>query len=867
LWLDSAATFQANYASLVDQLHDADPGARIFCQSPILRTDYTSPNNFGNVLGDYRTAISTVCGARPWTQFVDGTTLLSPSDLAGGLHPSTQGEAKYAAAIISILNTSTTTTGLWSGFNVNGNFSAASASTTNATTTNLAVTGDSYFAGNLGIGTTTPGSIFSINGVANWTTGTSTLYSTGGINLSGGCFAINGTCVGGSSGSGTVGSGTQGQFAFYNAAGTSLTATSTLFVSQTGNIGVGTSSPGSLLSIANIANFAAATSTFYSSLTTNGISVAPQTSSGAGIGGFFVNPANGYIGNNPAPVAPVDFSNTNLAYNAPSQYLFADAVIEGRGLADISSFAKVSVNAGNLVFGGPTYRTGSSHWNAGSAGADGADAITLDFGSSYPIDAVVFGSWDRVGCTLGGVAIDGSNDGVTWTNLGNPTYHCAQIAMFAPAEFGDSGFGSYRYLRISYTVAGVSAEMAGLQVFSNANGALSGEQAWGTGPGMSGTVWRGGFGGVSIGTTTAYASTKLALQGDTTDSTSIALQALDASGNALLTVVDNGRTAFGTTTPYSRLEVWGPDTASTSAFAVVNSASTTEFTVYDTGNAVLAGSLTQNSDQRLKTNISDLDASSSLAEIDSLNPVTFNWIDPAKSSVPQFGFIAQQVQQVFPNLISTTSPTALTPDGTLSLNYIDLISPIVAAIQELDSEFNSLASTVANLADSFTTEQLTFNRATGQQLCLQESDGATVCVNGDQLAAVLASANQSGTTPASPSTSPSASTATDTPPVIQINGDNPATIQIGASYADLGATITGPQADLNLGIETYLNGVLESSIELDTSAAATDTIAYVVIDSQGLTSTSTRIVIVEPAVVPPAPLPAATSSSATSTNQ
>ena len=43
--------------------------------------------------------------------------------------------------------------------------------------------------------------------------------------------------------------------------------------------------------------------------------------------------------------------------------------------------------------------------------------------------------------------------------------------------------------------------------------------------------------------------------------------------------------------------------------------------------------------------------------------------------------------------------------------------------------------------------------------------------------------------------------------MIQINGDNPAIIQVGASYTDLGATITGPQADLNLGIQTYLNGV------------------------------------------------------------
>ena len=39
------------------------------------------------------------------------------------------------------------------------------------------------------------------------------------------------------------------------------------------------------------------------------------------------------------------------------------------------------------------------------------------------------------------------------------------------------------------------------------------------------------------------------------------------------------------------LEVWGRDTASTTAFLVANSASTTEFAVLDNGNATLAGNL------------------------------------------------------------------------------------------------------------------------------------------------------------------------------------------------------------------------------------------------------------------------------------
>ncbi len=63
--------------------------------------------------------------------------------------------------------------------------------------------------GNVGIGTTTPGSIFSVQGVGNWTTSTSTYYSTGGINITAGCFAVNGTCLS-SGGGGTVTSITAG---------------------------------------------------------------------------------------------------------------------------------------------------------------------------------------------------------------------------------------------------------------------------------------------------------------------------------------------------------------------------------------------------------------------------------------------------------------------------------------------------------------------------------------------------------------------------------------------------------------------------------------------------------------------------------
>ena len=97
--------------------------------------------------------------------------------------------------------------------------------------------------------------------------------------------------------------------------------------------------------------------------------------------------------------------------------------------------------------------------------------------------------------------------------------------------------------------------------------------------------------------------------------------------------------------------------------------------------------------------------------------------------------------------------------------------------------------------------------------------------------------------------------------MLQVNGDNPATVQVGATYTDLGATITGPQVDLNLGITTYVNGAPMNPVQLDTSAVATDTIDYVATDQNGLTSTGTRTVIIQ------ATDNQASSTSATSTSQ
>jgi hypothetical protein len=764
-------------------------------------------------------------------------------------------------------------------------------------------------AGNVGIGTTTPGSIFSINGVANWTGATSTIYSTGGINLSSGCFSINGTCITGggttytfsyplvnsanniseswgtttaniwnqlqtftsgliSNGSSTI-NGTAtitGQATLGNASSSNLTVSGEGFfgTASTTNLTISgiTNGSGQCLQI-NSAGLVTGTGSGCggSGGTPGGSSGALQFNNSGAFGGaanLFWDSTNNRLGvGTSSPYAELTVATPNGASGSVTT-LFAVASstsaatttlfsISNTGYADFNgSVGLGTTSSASLltVVGGTTILdTGGYSWTTGGEAA----TYSLKVGSDYP---------------LGGLLIQGSNNAAVTNNRYLDIYNKFGTQLF---EVGDAGITIGGTARVTATPgfeSGVGINSSGVPDYSTFSSALLADPAAlfydernttytdrtiplvrfaGGGNGQPNTALStGGINAVFASSTTGLAFLTYA----STTGTFVENMRMLTSGSGSTTL------GIGTTTPYARLTVWGPDAASTSAFVVANSASTTEFAVYDTGNAILAGSLTQNSDQRLKTNIQSLGASSSLAAIDALNPVTFDWIDPNKGPTPQFGFIAQQVLPIFPNLVSTTSATALTPDGTLSLNYIDLISPMVSAIQALSADITSIENTITGFAQSITTQVL--SAATGNfsnELCV----GST-CVTPTQFQAMVAAANQSGgssAAPSSPDNSNSASTTPDTPPVLQINGDNPAFIQVGSAYNDLGATITGPQADLNLGITTYVNGTEMSPVQVDTSTAATDTIDYVVTDSTGLTSTSTRSVIVEAPIAPP----------------
>lgn len=108
------------------------------------------------------------------------------------------------------------------------------------------------------------------------------------------------------------------------------------------------------------------------------------------------------------------------------------------------------------------------------------------------------------------------------------------------------------------------------------------------------------------------------------------------------------------------------------------------------GNILATGSMTVSSDKRLKQNIKPIQ--DALTKIDSLRGVQYYWIDPDKHEAgEQIGFIAQEVEKVFPQVVRTSS------EGTKSVSYMALVAPVVNALKELHKKLLGLESKVLSL--------------------------------------------------------------------------------------------------------------------------------------------------------------------------
>jgi len=239
------------------------------------------------------------------------------------------------------------------------------------------------------------------------------------------------------------------------------------------------------------------------------------------------------------------------------------------------------------------------------------------------------------------------------------------------------------------------------------------------GSGLSSSLFIDANGNVGIGT--AAPGYKL----DVSGTANISNTFTQSGGRAFLGNYNAGATAFpragtdlaidwNTCGGCREISLWNTDTGNSTQGSFIfrqltgTSTETIPMTIYQNGNVTIGGTLTQNSDQRLKTNIQTLPDTDALTALNQLHPVSFNWRQTNQSTATQFGFIAQEVERVFPQLVttSTSGPTTITlPDGShetytdlKTVNYVGLISPLVKAVQELDSTLTLQGQQVSSVA-------------------------------------------------------------------------------------------------------------------------------------------------------------------------
>ena len=107
------------------------------------------------------------------------------------------------------------------------------------------------------------------------------------------------------------------------------------------------------------------------------------------------------------------------------------------------------------------------------------------------------------------------------------------------------------------------------------------------------------------------------------------------------------------------------------------------------------GNFNDTSDQNLKENIVSI-ADGDLTKILQLNPVTFDWKHEASKN-DQTGFIAQEVEAIFPNEVNGEAYDVEVAGSGKSINTIGLLSHTIKALQELKTELDAAKARITAL--------------------------------------------------------------------------------------------------------------------------------------------------------------------------
>ncbi|MFT6335759.1 MAG: N-acetylneuraminic acid mutarotase [Halioglobus sp.] len=141
---------------------------------------------------------------------------------------------------------------------------------------------------------------------------------------------------------------------------------------------------------------------------------------------------------------------------------------------------------------------------------------------------------------------------------------------------------------------------------------------------------------------------------------------------------------------------------STGDVGIGRTATTNKLEVEGEASKTTAGSWVGNSDKRLKKDIKALNSQHMLDQLLALQGVTYQWNDDKTGSKRpdgiQYGFIAQNIQAVFPSLVAEDNLGYLqTAYGTYDAMTVEAIRALNLKIENLDSENSQLKTEVFSL--------------------------------------------------------------------------------------------------------------------------------------------------------------------------
>ncbi|RZA04427.1 MAG: tail fiber domain-containing protein, partial [Proteobacteria bacterium] len=110
------------------------------------------------------------------------------------------------------------------------------------------------------------------------------------------------------------------------------------------------------------------------------------------------------------------------------------------------------------------------------------------------------------------------------------------------------------------------------------------------------------------------------------------------------------------------------------------------------GNTTITGSLTQNSDERLKREIKPV--TDALKKLSLIKGVTYYWKNPKVEQTEQLGVIAQDVEKAFPQAVK------IDEKGIRSVAYQNLIGPVISAINDLKNWVQGHDARITALEDA-----------------------------------------------------------------------------------------------------------------------------------------------------------------------